>query len=75
MCMDSRAINNIIIKCRYPIPKLDDKLNELSSSKVLLSIDIRSVYNHIRVRDGISGKQPLRQSKHCMRAYHVMWFV
>ncbi|GJP87017.1 hypothetical protein CLOP_g16984 [Closterium sp. NIES-67] len=49
MCIEYRALNWRTIKSRYPIPRADDLLKQLSGACLFLKIDLRGSYHQIRV--------------------------
>ncbi|GJX90972.1 putative reverse transcriptase domain-containing protein [Tanacetum coccineum] len=51
MCIDSRELNKLTVKNRYPLPRIDDLFDQLQGSSVYSKIDLRSGYHQLRVRD------------------------
>ena len=50
MCVDYRPLNEVTIKNKYPLPRIEDLFDQLKGACVFSKIDLRSDYHQLRIR-------------------------
>ena len=67
MCVDFHALKKITIKNHYPLPRIDDLLDQLKDAKYFTKLELRSGYHQNIIFEGHIWKKHSKQNKVCLK--------
>ncbi|KAK8921802.1 hypothetical protein KSP39_PZI019922 [Platanthera zijinensis] len=60
LCIDYRELNKVTIKNKYPLPRVDDLFDQLKGSSVFSTIDLRTGYHQLKIKESDIPKTAFR---------------
>ncbi len=61
MCIDYRELNKHTIRNQVPLPRIDEVWDQLSGEKYFSTLELRSGYHQIRIKESDIEKAALEQ--------------
>jgi hypothetical protein len=66
MCVDYRSLNEVTIKNKYPMPRIDDLFDQLRGVCVFSKIDFCFGYHQLKIRASDIQRHHLPHGMACM---------
>jgi hypothetical protein len=60
MCVDYQALNEVTIKNKYPLPRIEDLFDQMKGAGVFSKIDLRLGYHQLKIRESDIPKTAFR---------------
>ncbi|KAK1669149.1 hypothetical protein QYE76_057308 [Lolium multiflorum] len=73
LCTDYRKLNDVTIKNKYPLPKIEDLFDQLTGAVVFSKIDLRTGYHQLKIRASDIPKTAFT-TRYGLYEYNVMSF-
>ena len=73
MCVDYRALNEVTIKNKYLLPRIEDLFDQMRGAQVFSKIDLRSGYYQLKIRPSDVPKTAF-STRYGLYEYTVMSF-
>jgi hypothetical protein len=73
MCVDYRSLNEVIVKNKYPLPRIEDLFDQMKGASVFSKIDLRLGYHQLKIWESDIPKTAFR-TRYGLYEYTVMSF-
>jgi hypothetical protein len=66
LCIDFKQLNKVIVKNKYPLPRIDYLFDQLKDANIFSKIDLRLGYHQVRIKEEYINKTSIRtRYGHC----------
>jgi hypothetical protein len=73
ICVDYRSLNEVTIKNKYPLPRIEDLFDQMKGTSVFSKIDLRSGYHQLKIQESDIPKTAFR-TRYGLYEYTVISF-
>jgi hypothetical protein len=73
MCVDYRSLNDVTVKNKCPLPRIEDLFDRMRDARVFSKIDLRSGYHQMKIRPSDNSKTDF-STRYSLYEFTVMSF-